>query len=94
MKQAESCEAEIKRKDLCTPALISSSKVPQPHKRVQEPESVQKKKPFGIFELREMSTHPLYAKKAAYFMRKAGLLEQFHGIVVVGADGEIVSILK
>ena len=44
---------------------------------------VQRKEPFGVVEWRRMLTHPLaypsYAKKAAYFMRKTGLLKQYQG---------------
>lgn len=40
---------------------------------------VQRKEPFGVVESRKMLTHPSYAKKAAYFMRKIGLLKYFQG---------------
>ena len=43
---------------------------------------VQRKEPFGVVECRRMLTHPSYAKKAAYFMRKTGLLKQFQGTAV------------
>ncbi len=42
----------------------------------------QRKEPFGAVEWRKMLTHPSYAKKAAYFMMKTGLLKQFQGIAV------------
>lgn len=34
---------------------------------------------FDVVEWREILTHPLKAKKAAYFMRKEGLLKLFQG---------------
>ena len=43
---------------------------------------VQRKEPFGVVEWRRTLTHPSYAKKAAYFMRKTGLLKQFQGTAV------------
>lgn len=43
---------------------------------------VQRKEPFGVVEWKRMLTHPSYVKKAAYFMRKIGLLKQFHGTAV------------
>ncbi len=41
-----------------------------------------RKEPFGVVEWRKMLTHPSYAKKAAYFMLKTGLLKLFQGIAV------------
>lgn len=38
---------------------------------------VQQKEPFGVVEWGKMLTHPSYAKKAACFIRKTGLLKQF-----------------
>ena len=40
---------------------------------------VQRNEPFGIVEWRKILTFPSYAKQAAYFMRKTGLLKQFQG---------------
>ncbi len=52
------------------------------HLRKEIWRDVPRKETFGVDEWRKMLTHPSYANKAAYFIRKTGLLKQFQGLAL------------
>ncbi len=45
-------------------------------------ETLEKRKPFGTIEWTKMLNHPLYAQKAAIFMKETRLLSQFEHVAL------------